>query len=231
MSNLTFNNVSADSLGLLISGEGTFNAPALDGSSYTIPGRNGTLFLSNKRYNNITVKYPALLKSSANAASLRAWLLSTQGYKRLSDDYHIDEFRMARYSGGVDFDMWFNNLRGEVTLSFDCKPQRFLTSGEATVSAVNEGTITNPTQFDALPLIQITGSGAGELDINGYVVTFSDIDGSVTLDCDIMDAYKGLTPKNNTMSGEFPILSPGSNGVEWDGGITAVSITPRWWRL
>ena len=222
MTRFYFNGKSCREFGIYVSGSGTFNAPELDVTSYEIPGRNGDLVISNNRYKNIQVVY---------AAKARAWLLKPEGYCRLSDDYNPHEFRLARFVGPIDFDMRFMNRGGECALAFDCKPQRFLFSGEEKREFEEPSTIWNETAFDAKPLITVYGSGAGQITIGDTTVSFSDISDYVTLDCDIQDAYKGIQNKNSTMTGSFPVLHPGENLVTFSGGVTKIEIIPRWWSL
>ena len=233
MNRIIFNGKSSSEYGLYVSGEGTFNSPELDTISYSIPGRSGDIIVSNKRYKNVLVKYPAFIRANfkANAAKVRAWLLQPQGYCRLEDSYHPDEFRMAKFSGPLDFEMRFLNQSGTCEIAFDCKPQRFLTIGEIPVNIETGAAINNPTLFGALPQIKVSGTGAGTLTVGQYTVSFSDISEYVILDCDIQNAYKGLENKNSTMTGAFPELAPGENIVSWDGSISAVEITPRWWTV
>ena len=233
MTRFYFNGKSCREFGIYVSGSGTFNAPELDVTSYEIPGRNGALVVSNGRYKNIQVVYPAFIRSHfrANAAKARAWLLSPQGYCRLSDDYHPYEFRLARFAGPIDFDMRFMNRSGECALAFDCKPQRFLVSGEEMLSFSENSALQNDTLFDAKPLITVYGYGSGKITIGDTTAVFSDISEYVTLDCDIQNAYKGTENKNSTMTGPFPVLHPGNNVIALFGNVTKVEIIPRWWTL
>ena len=85
----------------------------------------------------------------------------------------------------------------------------------------------------ALPLIQITGTGAGQLVVGNSQVSISDMTGTITLDCDVQNAYNGTLNLNNniTIIGGWPVLEPGQTAISFSGGITAVEITPRWWSL
>lgn len=232
MRSFTFNGHNCNEYGIVCSGEATYDAPARDTTSVTIPGRNGELILDNGRFKNITVTYPAFLRGmDTYAAAARSWLLSPRGYKVLTDDYHPDEFRMGVYTGGISFDPTAWNHNAEVEISFNCKPQRFLVSGQTDVAQTNGGTIENPTFFDSLPLITVTGTGDGTISVGGQTVTLTGLTGGIVLDSDIQDAYYGSLSANSLMTGDFPVLHPGTNGVAWTGGITAVSITPRWWRI
>ena len=230
---LWFNGKSSDDFGLTISGEQTFGAPERDVESIEIPGRNGNLTISRGRFKNITVSYPVFIRRdfSQNAAAARAWLLGAGGYARLEDTYHPDVYRLAQFRGPLDFEMRFLNYSGEATLAFDCQPQRFLKSGEQVLSCTDGGSLYNP-GFPALPLIKVSGSGSGTLYVGSYTVELLELDGYVMLDSDTQNAYKDTLNKNSTISApEFPVLQPGENTIAWDGGVTAVEVTPRWWTV
>ena len=219
--------------GLYISGSNVFNAPERAYNEITIPGRNGTLLGSERRLENIPVVYPAFIYANfkVNVAGLRSFLLSRVGYKRLIDSYHPDEFRLGYYSSGLDAEMTSKLDAGQFDLTFNCKPQRFLVSGETPITFTGSGTINNPTLFDAQPLIRVYGTGS--ITVNGVTVTISEADGYTDIDCEIMEAYKGTTLKNYAISldsTDFPVLSAGSNAITLN-GVTSAIITPRWWTL
>ena len=66
------------------------------------------------------------------------------------------------------------NLYGRTTIEFNCKPQRFLNIGDtAQTISTSGGTITNPTAFNAKPLITVYGSGAATLQVGEYVCTLA----------------------------------------------------------
>ena len=136
---LTFDGETAASFGVQILGKGTFNAPKRDVEMIAIPGRSGDLALDKGRFENIEVKYPARLiadstEDFADAISaFRNFLCSRKGYCRLSDDYNPDEYRMAVYSRGLEADVDVLKA-GKFDIVFDCKPQRWLKSGETAVT-------------------------------------------------------------------------------------------------
>lgn len=125
--------------GVYISGAGTYNSPAKASEYISIPGRNGDLISGQDRFENVELTYHAFIYRDfdANLAALRAFLLSLDGYQRLEDSYHPDEFRMASYQGALTVTATPRNDAGEFDITFNCKPQRFLLSGEneVTVSA------------------------------------------------------------------------------------------------
>ena len=88
----------------------------------------------------------------------------------------------------------------------------------------------NPTAFTALPLITVTGTGAGTLTVGDVTVTINSMPrGVIVLDSDTQNAYYGAFNLNSTISApEFPTLPAGESVVRWTGGITGVEIIPRW---
>lgn len=183
---LTFDGKSSSEFNVYITGEGVFNAPERAVEMISIPGRNGAFALDYGRFENIEVTYNCGIAGDDDAdfasaiSDFRNWLCSRNGYVRLSDDYNAGEYRMAVYKSGLE--VTAENLKaGEFPVVFECKPQRFLTSGENTISVTSGDTITNPTLFDSRPMIEITGYGdinigSDEIQINnepiGDVVIF-----------------------------------------------------------
>ena len=196
LNHLTYDGVDSSSFGVFISGEGAFDAPARRGEMISIPGRNGSLFMDEGVFENITVEYPAFIGTGyedlfrTKLGDLRSWLSSRGNYKRLTDTYHPDEFRLGVFREGLEVDPQHMTRAGGFTLKFDCKPQRFLFSGENSYPFINNGTIVNPTLFAASPLIKVTGNGTVAIGENGkYRFIVSDNPGTIWIDTEIMEAY------------------------------------------
>ena len=154
-----------------------------------------------------------------------------QGWQTLADDYEPDYFRLAYFQGSIDTENRYTRL-GRFTLSFKCRPEKFLNSGNTPVTVATGDVINNPTAFKAKPLIKITGSGNGTLTVGTATMSFTGITDYLNIDCDTMNVYRQITEnRNNLMTGEFPVLNSGNNTVTFTGGITAVQITPRFWVL
>lgn len=175
VNSITFGGVNSADFGIYISGEGVFNAPQRDVEMITIPGRNGAFALDNGRFENIEVTYPAFNFEPddydtfmQNLSDFRNAICAQRGYQRLTDTFHPDEYRMATYIGGLEIKPIKYNTASEFNIVFDCKPQRWLTSGETAVTIANSGdTITNPTLFESSPMLEIYGYGT---------VSFNDYD-------------------------------------------------------
>lgn len=171
----TFDGKSSLDYGVYLTGEGVFNAPERAVEMLEIPGRNGSFVLDQGRFKNISVTYKAGMVDysetdfATRVSDVRNWLCSRVGYCRLEDDYNPNEYRMAAFVSGIEVDH-ADLQTGEFDITFDCKPQRWLTSGETAVSVTSGDTITNPTSFKASPLLEL--SGYGKLNIGGKDVEF-----------------------------------------------------------
>lgn len=172
----TFDGVNSRTFGVYITGGGVFNAPERNVEMIDIAGRNGAFVLDKGNFLNIEVTYPASIACDnetdfAEAVSdLRNFLCSKVGYVRLEDDYNPNEYRLAIYKSGLDVDHDML-IAGEFELVFECKPQRYLTSGETAQAVTSGGTLTNPTLFASHPMIEATGYGT--IDIGGQSIAIN----------------------------------------------------------
>jgi len=174
VNSITFGNVNSADYGIYISGEGVFDAPKRAVEMVNIPGRNGALAIDQGHYENIVVTYPAhnyepeMSDFKERLSNFRNALASQIGYQRLSDTFHPNEYRMAVFDEGLDINPIKYNTASQFDIKFDCKPQRFLTSGETETIVASGTDITNPTQYDSRPLLKV--SGRGDFTVNGYPV-------------------------------------------------------------
>ena len=231
---IIFNNKSSADCRIQVAHPPGYAYPERDYTITHIPGRNGDVIQDNGCYKNVERTYEVSFDvpnedfaTYANAVS--AWLHSTTGYARLEDSYEPNYYRMATYQESNILENLYNQA-GTATIVFECKPQRFLKTGDNTITIQNSLTIMNPTGFEAYPLFKVTGT-SGVLTVNGNSITFSSIDNFVMLDCELQDAYKKNINKNSTISGIFPVLKTGSNTISWTGDITSVTMKPRWWTI
>lgn len=183
--NLYVDGINLANYGLYVTGQSVYNAPQRDVELVAIPGRNGDYIIDNGRFQNIEVTYPAGLREdttdfATRVAEIRNILASRHRYVRIEDDYNPDEYREGMFVSGLEVTPACDNIAGQFDLVFNCKPQRFLKSGETAVSVASGGTITNPTLFESKPLIEIKGSG--ELSVNGYGISVPNVPiGNVSL--------------------------------------------------
>lgn len=80
------------------------------------------------------------------------------------------------------------------------------------------------------PIMVLKGEGTVVVSVNGLEIfqyTFPDGENEVVIDSEKEDAYLGDVLKNRNMNGEFPVLLPGTNIIEWSGYVSSIEILPR----
>ena len=198
VNSITFGEINSADYGIYISGEGVFDAPKRAVEMVNIPGRNGALAIDQGYYENIVVTYPAhnyepeMSDFKANLSAFRNALASQIGYQRLSDTFHPNEYRMAVFDEGLDINPIKYNTASQFDIKFDCKPQRFLTSGETETTVSSGDTLTNPTQYEASPLLTVKGYGT--ISFNGYSIEIlNEVVGDISVSGGEFDAPKTIS--------------------------------------
>lgn len=248
MHKITFNGTASDTLGVRIERSPRIIRPRRKSDVVTIPGRNGDIVFMQDAWDNYVQPYDIFFGTGADlsaetaADAVSAWLHSASDYARLEDTFEPDIYRLAYYTEETDIENALTEY-GRTTIRFNCRPERFLKSGEtATTISSTSGTISNPTGFASRPLIRVNCSGSGTITVANptagktYTVSLSSISSYIYLDCDEQNAYRTSGDNQNnkvtiTAGGEFPRLWPGSNTISRTGSVTSVVITPRWFRI
>lgn len=207
-----------------------FDGAEHDDEVVEVPGRNGALVFSNGRYRNFTASVSCYVPHGMmhNVDGVRSWLSSKWGYVKYKEAYKPGEFRLVRYKGGFSLSS-SDRVGAAFDITFDCKPQRFLDSGEFPVNYTASGTIYNPTEYEAHPLIRCYGM-SGAISVGGVWMGVNACNAYIDIDCELMEAYEGDINRNMNVSSEFPTLKPGANSVGFS-GFSHIEITPRWWRI
>lgn len=133
-----------------------------------VPGRNGALYIDQNRYEDVSVAYDCIALDDADRKRFVNALAAQTGHKRLQDSFNDDEFYDAVFDGDIDPTVVADRDQSSFTVYFTRSPQRFLTSGETAVSVDDGDTLTNPTLFEAHPLLM--AEGYGKIDFNGYEI-------------------------------------------------------------
>lgn len=179
---LEFDGVNSLEYGIYITGESVYNAPERDVESLEIAGRNGDYLLDKGRWKNIDVTYNAGTFGSDQSEfatkirQFRNLLASRYGYHRLTDTYNPNEYRLGVFKNAVEVEASSYKRAGEFDLVFNCKPQRYLTSGETELTVTSGQTINNPTLFDSSPLLEAEGTGTIQIGNSTVVINNFAID-------------------------------------------------------
>ena len=208
-------------------------------NSFDVPGHNGTLHYDTGGFENVTVEYECWFRAYDRrrivpelGRKINGWLLGSGfGYQSLQDSYSPGFVRMAVPSSGAGEITNRFMLHGRCTVAFDCKPQLFLLAGLRPITISSGATLSNRYPFEALPVIEVTGTGTGALTVGNLQVELTGMSGTLTIDCERGNAYNADNVTVILDGGAFPSLPPGDTEISWSGGITAVRITPRWWTI
>ncbi len=240
---LNFAGVSSDSVNVVVERYPARPVPSRHMDVIQIPGRSGDLVYTDGAFSNITQTYEVYIRKTSadtfqkSCRKAAEWLLYPEGYQELYDSYDPDTYRLGYYTGPFDVTNALNQF-GRASITFNCKPWRYLNTGKTAQTITNAQILTNPTKFTALPKIVVYGSGAGNIEfvVGGYTtynVAISSIDNGMIIDSDAMDCYRGTYNRNSlltlTPAHEFPVLAANSNiTVFVTGGITSIELTPNW---
>lgn len=239
MNYFEYKGIRSSDMGLRIESKNVFSGPEYEVDFLSIPGRDGDLIAGSGRFPNVQVTYSVFIPAktvselSQKITAVKAWLYSgLNSYHTLSDTYDTAFFRHAVFAGKLDIEDELNRI-GIFTISFSCKPFRYDDAGTESVTLATGEVLLNPYPFTSKPILRIEGSGKGTLTIqsegSNATWNFTSIDEYVEADSEQMNFYKDSEPKNDTVSGDgFPLLYPGENTVSFTGGITAVTVIPRW---
>ena len=237
---ITFNGVASTSLGIQVETYPTYEVPEREYEVVHVPGRNGDVVINTGTFKNATNTYKVSMATFEQVQyykkmnAVAEWLHSSSGYARLEDSYTSDFYTYAYFDKNLSIENLFNEA-GRATLSFIRKPQRFLKTGDTAVSFTTSGTLTNPTGFASLPIINVTTDNtAGTFTIGNFTFLIKAAAGSLTVNSETQDVYSGTINKNSyvtLVNGTFPELLPGSNNISMTGGVTKLEIIPKWWTI
>jgi len=198
-----------------------------------VPGMDSRLRRDEGTYGDITlsVECSFLGDPVPKISAVKGWLLGA-GEADLTFSHIPGRKYRAQVVNSIDFEIVLK-ITSHFVILFNCQPFQYATDNAPIVVTDGSGyVLSNPGTVKSLPNIKITGSGAGALTVNEDTVSFSDIDGTVTLDSMVQETYQGtgttLVSKNSTKTGDYPILLPGENAISFSGGITSLEITPNW---
>ena len=234
---MTIDGASSRTYGVYITGQAVYNAPQREVEMISIPGRNGQLALDKGRFENIEVTYPAGIYADTEAdfaeavSNFRNFLCSRDGYVRIEDEYNPNEYRMGVYKSGLEVTPAMLKA-GEFEITFDCKPQRWLKSGETAVTVDSGDVISNPTLFESSPMLEVEGYGT--VGFNGYEI---EIENGTLGEVDLWEEYtdgryrerftKSVTIASDLLNSGDPFYIDGyeMKGFRVSNGATAPTIT------
>ena len=130
----TWNGHSSDEFGIKIERFPGLNRPARKYTASNVPGRNGNLYELQDAWEEVIQSYEIYAggqskNSPQDFMRIMEWLSEPNGYAVLTDSYDVDHYREAVFVDAMDIaNSW--NRYGRAVVTFRCRPERFLSSGQ-----------------------------------------------------------------------------------------------------
>lgn len=248
-------NESSD-YGIIIEKFPDYYWPEKEYNSTEIKRKNGSILTGTTRYKNVKKSFNIAVYDKEGlqkaASRLTTFLYKYDGYNdyiRLEDSYEPDVYMLGVFNESDSLENILNEAgRGEIV--FNCKPQKYLLSGNVKIDVVsNSQTIWNNTGFPALPIIKVMGTGlikfymrpsrgylgdeTSEL-LTAYLYIYNNFN-EITIDCEKFTAVdingQNMNPYISLQGAGYITFYPGQTGILCEGNIEKLSVIPRWWRL
>lgn len=256
-----FGRVLSTSWGIIVNEPPSYYWPERPYDHKNVRGKNGDIIIDPDYYKNVSKSY-AITAYDKDDPALAIKKLSDilhryneyKDYVRLEDSYEPDIYMLGIYEESNKLESILGQA-WKTEITFSCKPQKFLLSGNRKIDIVSNGIdIVNPTSFPALPIIQIWGTGTiyfsgrptrrytsskihpddhSESPLKTEWLSVYSNYNQVTIDmetCNVTDV-NGNNINRNVYFKDRIALYPGNNHISYKGEIEKISIIPRWWRL
>lgn len=214
--------------GIIVSVPPPPTIPAERATHTNVPGRPGSLTTLEGEdvYDDMILTAECFIENIDRLSEIAAWL---KGSSTVTFGNREGGFYYARIVNQIPFEKILRgNPHRSFPVNFRCKPFRY----EADVADITLTTsgkfVTNPGSVYSEPVITVYGSGDITLMVGFTVINLTGIEESITIDTPLLEAYSGMMPLNERMSGDFPALQPGKNAVSWVGDVTRIVIKPNW---
>lgn len=195
-------------------------------ASVTIPGRSGSLHTDADVFESYVRTMECAVKKRENIDEIAAWLVGS-GKMRFSTE--PDKVYDVTISNKVSISQMMRMFQ-RFMVSMDTQPFKYLYK-----SARDTLILTEPTIFRSKgnifsePIITVYGTGNITLTINGTEFPLENVAGSISIDSEMMEVFKGAENQNNKYgTTAFPRLEIEKNEISWTGAVEKVEIVPRW---
>ncbi|MHC1731964.1 MAG: distal tail protein Dit [Bacteroidales bacterium] len=197
--------------------------PEKDIEKIEVPGRDGFLTQDLGSYRGTTKTVECSIKDLTNRDFICSWLT---GSEEVIFSNELDRKYKATIINKIDLDIILREFR-KFIIQFDCQPFGYKLDNEM-ITMTEPGILTNTGTHRSKPVITVYGTGTIDLILNGQTIHLTNVVDYITIDCELVDCYKGTTLKNSNMQGEFPFLEPGENNINFSGTVIKIEIIPNY---
>ncbi|MEB8643325.1 phage tail family protein [Bacillus cereus] len=189
-----------------------------------VSGRHGSL-TKKGAFKDVPLKIKFNMLEEENIKPLvrrmKAWLMNGKTLYFTDDDVYrkIKHVVIGDIANEIE-------EHGEFEVDFTLDPFEY--TEDVNIMLSTPGSIYNPGTMESAPMLFVAGNGTFRISINDVSFQIKDVNGSVVVDSELLEAYSGTVPMNDKMIGDFPEFQIGVNKIEWSGAIQFISIQPRW---
>ena len=223
-----WNGIKSTVYGIHVSEQPPITLPAERTTQTNVPGRPGSLTTleGDDVYDDLLLTAACFVTDTSRIADIGRWL---KGGGTVTFANRLGGHYKARVVNQIPFDKILRgNPHCSFSVNFRCFPFWYLENVPDITVTQSTTLVTNPGTVYAEPVITVYGSGTITLMVGTTIVELENISGSIVIDSVLKEAYSGSTLLNDHMTGEFPILVPGANGISWTGSVNSVVIRPNW---
>ena len=224
----TWNDTRCTDYGIHVSEQPPLMIPSERATYTNVPGRSGSLTTleGDDVYDDLVLTATCFVLDAARIPEIAAWL---KGSGMVTFSNRQGGFYYARIANQISFEKILRgNPHRSFVVNFRCKPFWYAENVEPITLTTSGTAVNNPGSVFSEPVITVFGSGDITLMVGLTIVELEGVSDSITLNTPLIEAYKGTASINSSMSGDFPILTPGMNAVSWSGGVSKVEIQPNW---
>jgi len=229
-----WNGVRCTEYGVHVLEQPPLTMPSERATFTVVPGRSGSLTTleGDDVYDDLVLTATCIIDAPERIPEICAWL---KGGGTVTFANRQGGFYHARVINQIPFDKILRgNPHRTFTVNFRCKPFWYESNvplkniQPSTGSTSGYVTMSNPGNVPSEPIITVTGTGEITLIVDMTIVELSDVNGEITIDSVLQEAYSGTTSMNSCMSGDFPTLPPGNSTISWTGNVTYLTVQPNW---
>ena len=219
---ISYNNQSGASFGVFLYDYPAFSGGAKNYTTTSVPGRRGQLVSRDRYQENVQIDCTFSILSKNIPASVRVIRKWLSGTGTLVINEEPDIFYKVRKIVPGDFEREIRRY-GRFSTAFICDPYAYTFDGQDEMKTVTY----NP--YDLChPTYKIAGNGRATITVNEKSVTVI-VGGEITIDTDLMLAYKNDTPMNTSITGDYEdlYLPKGDIDMSISSGFS-MSVIPNW---
>lgn len=223
--------VDSGTKGIIVEKQAQYIRPQERIERIEIPGRSGTLTYKRVRpvYDVVLYAPQCYVRPDVRPETIGDYLSGSGKIifgsmpDRIFEAHLINQIPFASGSEKYGYKLF--------TPIFECQPYAFEISGQNTQELTQNGIhLDNKGNTDALPWLQVYGSGNIGIEIGSTSLQLKDINDGVTIDSEamtVMDLAEEHFAFSN-FEGEYPVLKTGNCRIAWTGDVQKIVIKPRW---